>query len=68
MNRPHVTSAFVKSTYTGGAINDCLEIAHTAGGGRAIRDSKRRDGGTQCCSPATWAAFLTAVKTDAFEG
>jgi hypothetical protein len=65
MNGPRIVSAFVKSTRSGNFANDCLEVAHTADGGRAVRDSKHRAGGVQHCSPAAWAAFLSALKSDA---
>jgi uncharacterized protein DUF397 len=63
MNAPRIVSDFIKSTYSGATANDCLEVAHTADNGRAIRDSKRRDHGTQHYSPTAWAAFLTTVKS-----
>jgi hypothetical protein len=66
MTRPIVVTRFVTSTYSaGGSGNECVEVAHTADGGRAIRDSKRREGRLQHCSPAAWAAFLAALKSDA---
>jgi hypothetical protein len=64
----HVTviTPFIASSYSsGGSQSECVEVAHTADGGRAIRDSKRREGRLQHCSPAAWAAFLAALKSDA---
>ncbi|MFJ7492003.1 DUF397 domain-containing protein [Streptomyces sp. NPDC097727] len=46
--------------------NDCVEVAHTADGGRAVRDSKNRDGGLQFYASEGWAAFVDGVKAGAF--
>jgi hypothetical protein len=66
MTRSTVVTRFVTSSYSaGGSGNECLEVAHTSDGGRVIRDSKHRQGSVQRCSPAAWAAFLSALKSDA---
>jgi hypothetical protein len=67
MNPPLITSPFVKSSYSTANANDCVEVAHTTDGGRAIRDSKRREGGISCCSRAAWAAFLRGVAAGALD-
>ncbi|MFD3648797.1 DUF397 domain-containing protein [Streptomyces cyaneofuscatus] len=39
-------TAFRKSSHSsGGQGSECLEVAHTADGGRAVRDSKKPAGG-----------------------
>ncbi|WP_326765615.1 DUF397 domain-containing protein [Streptomyces sp. NBC_01591] len=69
MNSPEITTHFTKSSYSGGGqANDCVEIAHTADGGRAVRDSKNPGGGLQFYAPEGWAAFLDGVKRGAFGG
>ncbi|MGP4114420.1 DUF397 domain-containing protein [Streptomyces sp. 4N509B] len=66
MDRPQFTSVFTTSSYSaGGSGNECVAVAHTADGGRAVRDSKRPRGGTTHHSPAAWDAFLTAIRTNA---
>ncbi|MEV6121864.1 DUF397 domain-containing protein [Streptomyces sp. NPDC052077] len=52
-----IVGAFRKSSYSG-AESNCVEVAPTATGGRAVRDSKRQGGPTLTVSGATWRAFL----------
>ncbi|GAA3302128.1 DUF397 domain-containing protein [Streptomyces cinereospinus] len=52
-----VVGRFWKSSYSG-QENNCVEVAHTASGGRAVRDSKRQDGPLLTVSREGWAAFL----------
>ncbi|MDB1088592.1 DUF397 domain-containing protein [Streptomyces sp. ACA25] len=66
MNPPCIVSAFRKSSYSGGAVNDCVEVARTSDGGRAVRDSKCSASAVQHCSPGAWTAFLRAVRADTF--
>ncbi|MEU3226036.1 DUF397 domain-containing protein [Streptomyces sp. NPDC006976] len=50
-----------KSSYSGGAGGDCLEVAH----GHAtvpVRDSKTPAGPAIAFSPAGWSSFVTALK------
>ncbi|MEE1843452.1 MULTISPECIES: DUF397 domain-containing protein [unclassified Streptomyces] len=69
MSSQEVVSPFVKSSFSGGgSANECVEVAHTADGGRAVRDSKNRDGGLQFYAPEGWSAFLDGVKGGAFGG
>ncbi|MBD0738454.1 DUF397 domain-containing protein [Streptomyces sp. CBMA29] len=67
MKNQDIVSAFKKSSASGAAQNDCVEVALTADGGRAIRDSKNPDAGTQFYTPTEWAAFLTGVKAGEFD-
>jgi hypothetical protein len=52
-----VVSPFWKSSYSG-AENACVEVAETAPGGRAVRDSKQQDGPLIAVSRQTWQGFL----------
>lgn len=56
-----IVSAFRKSSYSAQS-NDCVEIARTADGGRAVRDSKNPAGSVQFYSAGQWAGFLAVVK------
>lgn len=62
-----IVSPFTKSSYSG-QENDCVEVACTAGGGSAVRDSKQPADGVQFHAPHAWGTFLGAVKGGAFEG
>ncbi|NDZ68115.1 DUF397 domain-containing protein [Streptomyces cyaneofuscatus] len=69
MNRQGIVTAFRKSSYSsGGQGSECVEVAHTADGGRAVRDSKNPAGGLQFYGPGHWAAFIDGVKADTFGG
>ncbi|MFE7462200.1 DUF397 domain-containing protein [Streptomyces sp. NPDC057554] len=69
MNRQSIVTPFRKSTFSGGgSANERVEVAHTADGGRAVRDSKDLAGGLQFYGPGHWAPFIDGVKADAFEG
>ncbi|MEU0738276.1 DUF397 domain-containing protein [Streptomyces sp. NPDC006134] len=52
-----VIGPFRKSSYSG-AESNCVEVAPTAGNGRAVRDSKRQDGPLVIVSREGWQAFL----------
>ncbi|MYU51004.1 DUF397 domain-containing protein [Streptomyces kasugaensis] len=67
MRSRDIVTEFVKASASQGIDQECVEVAHTADGGRAVRDSKDRDGGTQFHTPAAWAAFVDGVKVGAFE-
>ncbi|MGW0536102.1 DUF397 domain-containing protein [Streptomyces sp. NPDC003032] len=63
MNRQNIATAFVKSSYSGGGSgSECVEVAHTATGGRAVRDSKDPGVGIQYYTPTGWSAFIAGVK------
>jgi hypothetical protein len=57
---------FVKSSYSGGN-GACVEVAATPDGGRAVRDTKNRAGGTQVYTHAEWDAFIKGVKAGEFD-
>lgn len=46
---------WVKSSYSGGTGGNCVEVAALPDGGRAIRDSKDRNGPVLFLTPAQWA-------------
>ena len=52
-----VVGSFWKSSYSG-QQGDCVEVADTALGGRAVRDSKQPAGPLVTVSPEGWNAFL----------
>ncbi|WP_327283538.1 MULTISPECIES: DUF397 domain-containing protein [unclassified Streptomyces] len=53
-----------KSSYSGSG-GDCVEVATTADGGRAVRDSKDTTRpGFRCAAPA-WADFVGGLKRTA---
>ncbi|MGW7091538.1 DUF397 domain-containing protein [Streptomyces sp. NPDC054874] len=60
-------SAWRKSSYSGGANADCLEVAD----GHAtvpvpVRDSKAADGPAVALSSASWSSFVTAIRGGEF--
>ncbi|MFJ4874652.1 DUF397 domain-containing protein [Streptomyces sp. NPDC088745] len=67
MSEQQIVTPFAKSTHSGGASADeCVEVAQTADGGRAVWDTEDRARDTQFHDPAAWGEFLTAVKADTF--
>ncbi|MYW28372.1 DUF397 domain-containing protein [Streptomyces sp. SID2119] len=69
MNHQSIVTAFRKSSHSsGGQGSECLEVAHTADGGRAVRGSKNPSGGLQFYGPGHWAAFIDGVKAGTFGG
>ncbi|MFI1731430.1 DUF397 domain-containing protein [Streptomyces acidicola] len=52
-----VVGPFRKSSYSGQQGN-CVEVAPTEVGGRAVRDSKQHDGPLLIVSRESWQAFL----------
>ncbi|MGG2462324.1 DUF397 domain-containing protein [Streptomyces sp. RGM 3693] len=70
MRNREIVTEFVKARASQGINQECVEVAQTADGGRAVRDSKDRDreGGTQFHGAGAWAAFVGAVKAGRFGG
>ncbi|WP_433545717.1 DUF397 domain-containing protein [Streptomyces sp. CA-294286] len=63
MSNQQIVTPFVKSTHSGGgSANECVEVAHTADGGRAVRDAKDRQRATQFYGPVGWETFVAALK------
>ncbi|MDO0913978.1 DUF397 domain-containing protein [Streptomyces sp. DT2A-34] len=52
-----VVSPFWKSSYSQPETN-CVEVADTTPGGRAVRDSKQQDGPLLTVSRDSWQAFV----------
>jgi hypothetical protein len=50
-----------KSSYSGQA-NTCVEVAVLPDGGRLVRDTKDRDGGTLRFTAAQWHQFTEVLK------
>lgn len=61
MHRTATTTPFIKSTYSGPEYSECVEVAHTVDGGRAVRDSKDPARGTQHFGVGAWRAFVRGV-------
>ena len=62
-----VEGRYRKSSYSG-AENNCVEVAVTADGGRAVRDSKDQAGPSLRYAPEAWSAFIAAARDGEFEG
>ncbi|OSC76588.1 hypothetical protein B5180_01480 [Streptomyces sp. BF-3] len=56
----------VATCAVGGQGTECVEVAHTADGGRAVRESKDPAAGLQFYGPGHWAAFIDGVKAGTF--
>ncbi len=56
-----------KSSYSGGNGGDCVEVAVTPGGGRAVRDSKDPHGPVLEFTKAEWMAFLAGARDRQFD-
>ncbi|MEU6892284.1 DUF397 domain-containing protein [Streptomyces sp. NPDC046557] len=56
-----IVSGYRKSSYSS-QTGDCVEVAETTNGGRAVRDSKDTARPGLRCGAATWAAFIHGVK------
>ncbi len=52
-----IVSPFRKSSYSS-QLGECVEVADTAPGGRAVRDSKQQDGLLVTVSRESWQAFV----------
>ncbi|MFI1359651.1 DUF397 domain-containing protein [Streptomyces sp. NPDC020898] len=62
-----VVGPFRKSSYSGQQGN-CIEVAPTTVGGRAVRDSKNATGAGPILTfaPGGWQAFLVCARTEEF--
>lgn len=49
-----------KSSYSGGASNDCVELAGRTGT-VMVRDTKDRDGATLTFEAKAWATFMSQL-------
>ncbi|MET9884924.1 DUF397 domain-containing protein [Streptomyces sp. NPDC006430] len=59
-----IVSAYRKSSYSG-QRGDCVEVAETADGGRAVRDSKDAGRPGLRCTASAWVAFILDLKESA---
>jgi hypothetical protein len=57
-----MTSAWRKSSYSGGNTGSCMETA-TVTDAVLIRDTTDRAGFTLSVSPVAWTAFLAAIRS-----
>lgn len=66
MKNQEVVTSFKKASASQSVAQDCVEVARTADGGRAVRDSKSPEA-VQFYTPTEWAAFLAGVKAGEFD-
>ncbi|MBB5938217.1 DUF397 domain-containing protein [Streptomyces zagrosensis] len=62
---------WVKSSYSGGLENACVEWCPTHAHERGtvpVRDSKNPSGPALTFEPAAWNAFITSIKAGHFQG
>lgn len=57
---------FRKSSLSGGANDNCVEVATNLPDLVAVRDSKTPSGPALTFSPAAWSDFLTSVRNGDF--
>jgi hypothetical protein len=57
---------FSKSSFSNGTA-ECVEVAKTPDGGRAVRDSKNPNGPIHFFTPGEWSAFVQGVKAGEFD-
>jgi hypothetical protein len=55
-----MNSEWRKSTYSGGASNQCVEVA--TAGAVLVRDTTDRDGCTLSVSANVWSKFTSTIK------
>ena len=55
------------SSFSGGTGTNCVEVAHLAGGGVAVRDTKDRSRPAHRYTAAEWDAFLAGVRAGEFD-
>jgi hypothetical protein len=56
-----------KSSFSNGNGGNCVEVATLPGGGRAVRDSKDRQGPALRFTASEWVAFTVGVRDGEFE-
>ncbi|MFD7290016.1 DUF397 domain-containing protein [Streptomyces sp. NPDC059863] len=62
---PEVVGPYRTSSFSG-QNNNCVEVAPTANGGRAVRDSKDPTRPPLHFTPTQWHGFLTGAKDGEF--
>lgn len=68
MKNQDIVTAFKKASASQGGTQECVEVAQTADGGRAIRDSKAPHGPVLFLAPTEWNAFSVGVSAGEFGG
>lgn len=66
MTAPKIVGPFVKAAASS-QTDDCVSVAPTSDGGRAVRHSKNPEQGTQYYTPDEWRAFVQGVKGGEFD-
>lgn len=66
MTTPHFT-AWKKSTRSGSAGDNCVEVAWAPDGGVGLRDSKNPDEAILAFAPESWLSFTAGVKIGLFD-
>ncbi len=56
-----------KSSFSNGNGGNCVEVASLPDGGRAVRDSKDRQGPALRFTASEWAAFTAGVRDGEFD-
>src|SRR5947209_79221 len=59
-----IAEVWCKSSHSGTHGGNCVEVARTLPAAVAVRDSKDPDGPKLIFTPADWAAFTQALRTD----
>ncbi|NYI04369.1 DUF397 domain-containing protein [Allostreptomyces psammosilenae] len=67
LNNARIISSFRKSSYSTQGGN-CVEVAATTDGGRAVRDSKDPHGTIHLFTPSEWSIFLSHLRAGKFGG
>jgi Domain of unknown function (DUF397) len=68
MNTSEPTNlAWRKSSYSGSATQQCVEVATVVTGSVTVRDTKDADGPTLQFTLPEWAAFLAGVRDGEFD-
>jgi hypothetical protein len=55
-----------KSSFSGSASSNCVEVGRLPGGWMAVRDSKDRSGPALLFTPGEWDAFTDGVRAGEF--
>lgn len=66
MRDQEIVTEFRKASASQGGQQECVEVASTVDGGRAVRDSKNPGMGIQFHAPHSWDAFISSIKAGAF--
>ncbi|KNE80176.1 MULTISPECIES: DUF397 domain-containing protein [Streptomyces] len=67
MRNREIVTGFRKASASQGGQQECVEVASTADGGRAVRDSKNPGLGIQFYDPHAWDSFISGLRTGEFE-